>query len=228
MALRRQVRARRSGASTGTPAPAGPTKLYLQNAAAGYTPTTIRGAWDDTAAMVTTALGSTKSGAVATVSRNETNASATFDVGLLRFVSPALTRAITLNGTINWILGVSESNADANMALHLHAYVTTGDTDTPRGTLITDLLETAGNEWAAGGASTTGKVTEGGSVALTSVAAEVGDRIVIEYGAIARNTLTDPRNARASYGGTGNDLTDGGDATTLTGWIEFSQGLSFT
>jgi hypothetical protein len=38
------------------------TRYYLQNAAAPYTPTTKRGAWDTTGSSVVKALDTTKSG----------------------------------------------------------------------------------------------------------------------------------------------------------------------
>lgn len=205
------------------------TLFYLTTVSATYTPATIRGAWDDTAGAVTRALDTTKinGGAITTVARAETNAADEYDVLLYRGVSGPLA-AQTINCNVDVVLGVSESSTSANAHWHLHIYVTQGDSDTPRGTLVSDYREAAGtNEWpttAAGLALNAAQAT--GSLAISA-----GDRIVCEIGYTARNTSTSSYTGTLWYGTTVNgdvvsDLTASGDETSLAGFVTFSQTLT--
>ena len=49
-----------------------------------------------------------------------------------------------------------------------------------------------------------------------------GDRLVVEVGYRALNTSTTPYSGTLYYGGTGGDLTDGGAANTLTGYLDIT------
>lgn len=195
-------------------------RLYLQNASAPYTPATIRGAWDKTAGAITAKLGQNKSGASTTIGDNETNANNNFDVLLARFISDPLPAGITIAGTVQWMMGVLENHAAANDYFHVHIYITTGDSDTPRGTLLTDSI--GATEWP-----TTPAIAQGeGAKTLTSVSASAGDRIVAEIGYQAQNTVTTSRIGTINYGGTGADLTAGDSTvTTQVGWFEFSHDI---
>jgi hypothetical protein len=57
---------------------------------------------------------------------------------------------------------------------------------------------------------------------LAAVSALTGDRIVIEIGYRARNTLTSSRSGTIYYGGNGSDLVSGGAATSGVGYFDFS------
>lgn len=200
------------------------TKLYL-NSAAGptYTPPTARGAWDQTANSVVRQLNpNLDGGPIATVAIAETNATAGWDVLLARGVSNPLAAGVTIEGTLSVILGVRESNAAADDVYHLHAYVTQGDSDTPRGTLLSDHI--GASEWPTTAA---GKTT--GALALSSVAAQAGDRVVVEIGYRAGNAVATSYTGTLWYGNPegASDLTDAGDETTLAGWLSFSTDLTF-
>lgn len=207
------------------------TTLYLTNAAAPYTPATLRGAWDDTAAGVTRALDTTTAGggAITSVARAETNASTTWDVLLYRGVSGPLA-AQTISGTVDVVVGVSESNAAADFFWHLHIYCTQGDSDTPRGTLLTDYVENTTNEWP----TTAVGVGLQSAQTLTSVAISDGDRLVAELGYIARNNSTTSRTGTLRYGtlhpdtlAPVADLSVGSsNVTTLAGFLTFSNTLT--
>jgi hypothetical protein len=205
------------------------TKLYLADVTPIYTPPTIRGAWDDTAGAVTKSLNSEKDfgGATTTVARAETNVSGTWDVLLYRGISGPLA-AQTISGTINLIVGVDVDNAAADMCWHVHAYVTSGDTDTPRGTILTDYVEAVANEWPA----TPAGRAFASAQSLTSLAISAGDRIVVELGYIARNTVTTSRTGTINYGtlsSSGSILSDlavAGDPTLGAGFIEFSSAIT--
>jgi hypothetical protein len=196
----------------------------MQNAAPDVaTVNTNRGAWDTTASVLQRKLSRTKSGAIASKAVAETSATNDYDVLSLKLVSEPITTAQTISGTLNWIVGSLESNSGMNANWHIHAYVTVGDTDTLRGTLVNNYTEAAGtNEWP----TTAVGDTPTAALTLTPVTAFANDRIVIEAGYVARNTSTTSRTGTLWYGGTNaTDLILNGDETTLPGWWEFSSNL---
>jgi hypothetical protein len=206
------------------------TRFYLHNVAAPYTPATIRGAWDATASAVTKALDTAKrpTSAITYVSIAETSTTDEWDVLLGRFVSGPLKAATIGTGTVDVMLGVYQNSLSANDHYHLHIFVTAGDSDTVRGTLLSDYREAAGvNEWT-NSLSANGKALNSAQ-ALSSVAVSDGDRIVVEIGYTARNTSATSYNGRLYYGagsdGQAGDLTASGDGSTFRGYIQFSEDL---
>jgi hypothetical protein len=201
------------------------TKLYLRTTAAPYTPATIRGAWDDTAGAVTGLLESVPGGdTYTTVSRAETNVATEYDVLLYRGVSGPLD-AQTISGTLNVMVDVLESAGAANNHWHLHVYVTQGDSDTPRGTLLTDYREAAGvNEWSINSTGTTLNAAQ----ALSSLAISAGDRLVAEIGYSARNTSASSFSGTLKYGAVYGavDLIGGVINAVGNGYLVFSNSIS--
>ena len=203
------------------------TTLYLTANAAPYTPATLRGAWDQTAGAITRAFDTQKvaGGNLTTIGIAEVNAAANHDVLLGRWVSGPVA-AQTFSGTLDCVLGVLASLAAADLAIHIHAYVTQGDSDTVRGTLLTNYVETVANEWPT---TATGRAFAAAQ-ALTGVIASAGDRIVIEVGYVALNAVATSYTGTMNYGtvvaATGlaaDDLTAGSTAvTTLAGRFTFS------
>lgn len=209
------------------------TTLYLRTQAPTYTPATIQGAWDDTAGAVTKALDPERhphggGDTITYVDRYETSTTDEWDVLLYRGISGPLA-AQTISGTIDVIIGIWETNTNLNANWHLHVYITQGDSDTPRGTLLTDYREAAGvNEWPT---------TEAGrglnaAATLTDLAIQLGDRLVVELGYAARNTSSTSYGGRIRYGtttafGTADDLTVGSTSTaSLAGQILFSDSIA--
>lgn len=193
------------------------TRFYLQNVASTFSPAN-RGAWDQSG-EVTRIMSPTKSGAVTTRAVAETNATNNWDVLLTTFVSQRLA-AQTISGTINVVMGTRESSTAANDGFHIHVYVVDA-ADTLRGTLLADFVDplpSGADEWpttAVGNQPTAAQ-------ALANLDVNNGDFLVIEIGYVAQNTSTTSRTGTVWYGGTGGDLTVGGDETTLTGFIDFS------
>lgn len=192
------------------------TRFWLTNAAAPYTPTTRRGAWDTASGEDVQLLGRKPQGSAGTSSINVGSTGADRDVLLHRSISAGAVKAGTISGTVEWTIGVKESNVDLNGFWHVHIYVTSGDTDTPRGTLLTDYI-------GATEFTTTATGTDPGAQSVTPIAVQVGDRIVVEIGYRA-NSLATTYNATINYGNTGTtDLAATDTAvTTEPGWVEFS------
>jgi hypothetical protein len=194
----------------------GTTRFYLQNAAAGYDPATERGAWDDATQYNAIKLAKTKSGASTSNKPNESTTTTNWDVLAVKAVTDALPANKTISGTLSWCLRIREGNtAGVNAYYHVHAFVTTGDSDTVRGTLLSDYIGSV--EW---GTTAAGMAVS--AQALTSVNAQAGDRVVIEVGYRAVNNESVSLWGQVYYGGTSaTDLTDG-VTTDYPGWFEFS------
>jgi hypothetical protein len=189
--------------------------LYLQNAAAPYTPDTKRGAWDDATATFIKGLGA-KSGVSANTSAAVGTTNADFDYLLARYVSAPLGASAIFTGTIDGVLGLFETDAAVNARLHLHVFVLAGSTDTLRGTLWADYVD-------ADEASTTAVTSgEGFSGTMLDVVASAGDTIVVEVGARC-NATTTSGTVYTHLGSTdATDLADGGDPQTYPGWIRLA------
>ena len=193
-----------------------PSRGYAQNAAAPYSPATMKGSWTATTGFVDRQLSTSKSGAAATVVTTKSVATNPSNLLAMRLVSPALLENKSITGTLQWILGVLESANTVNAFFRVFAYVTQGDSDTSRGTLLT--ANVGATEY-----STAGTGRGEGAKTLSTVNALAGDRIVIEVGH-QMQTANTAVTATLHYGNTGaTDLTQGSTSvTTQPGWFEFS------
>lgn len=198
------------------------TRLYPSASGVKTTPATIRGAWEKTAGHAVCGMGAkdlSGLGGPLSIGVAETVATADYDVLLLRCVSAPLAADHTFSGTLDLVMGVQEaSSSDADMAFYLHVFVTQGDTDNLRGTLLANYADPNTNEW---GTTALGKSLSAVAT-LTAVLALAGDRIVVEIGYRARNTTTSSRTGTIWYGGSGSDLTVGGAAAGGIGYFDFS------
>ena len=216
------------------------TRLYLTNDSAPYSPATLRGAWDATGAAVTKLIDPAKeagSDQGARVTGTESSTTNNYDILLYRGVSPPLA-AQTISGTLNVCTGVSESGLGANAYYHVHAYVTQGDSDTPRGTILTDFID--GTEWPADGSTTANAYELDAAQSLSSLAVSAGDRLVVEIGVQMQNVAGTSVSGYLYYGrwcdGTPPlvllDAADGEPAyrsndNRSVGWVQFSADLAW-
>jgi len=178
------------------------TKLYLAfSAAASYVPPTFKGGWNDTASVVT------RKGLLAPVSSGGGTSSSVYviengstpvDLLHLRIVSDALA-AQTISGTIDlMLLSAMQPWPDMLACWHLHVYATVGDTDAVRCTLLNNYRENDPNVRYAPGTGQFSSFISGtlqgnklfAPATLTPGAVNAGDHLVIEIGAIARNTYS--------------------------------------
>lgn len=199
-------------------------KFYLNDAAASYSPAAAKGAWDDTTNQPNIGqLGTFPSGDPSgSDARAETSTTNNWDVLLNTFVSDPLWGAVSFKTSdkIRGVIGFQESNAAANMMTHLHIWVTVGDSDTVRGTLLNDSI--GSEEWP----TTAAGVDTGLLSVANNVNAQAGDHIVIEIGYQAQNTSASSFTGTDYYGNndpTQSDLIDGDTNVGVNfSWIEFS------
>lgn len=195
-----------------------PSRRYLTNAAATYTPTTIRGAWDQSSGTGSFKFGAAPEGSATSIQSTETSPTNLWDVLWGRWISEPVAGG-SLSGTVTWVLGVAESATTANDFMHTHIFVTQGDSDAIRGTLLSDSIDTT--EF-----STSALAMSGGSITITTVTVQSDDRIVIEIGYQAQNTTTQSRFGQIWHGNTGAiDLTAGDTGSLVIerpAWFEFS------
>lgn len=211
------------------------TRLYLTGHAAPATPPADRGAWDDSSSDVTMRLDEHPGWTTpAIASDSEATATGEWDLLLYRGVSGQLDGDQTISGSLNAVIGVAQSSTGNDMVYHVHAYVMAPD-GSVRGTLLADYVEalSSSSEWFNGSANATQVRGQDFAVAqsLASVAAQSGDRIVVEVGARALNVVTTSYQAFLSYGGnpTYPDHVDGSSQSVQGGlsYLVFSQDISF-
>lgn len=160
------------------------------------------------------------------VGQVDSTATSNRDAVIGQFISEPLA-AQTISGTVKGQIRAQENALSANLRSQCIIRVVQSDNTTIRGTLYAgDLTTLTGNptpEWAT--TATNRPLPFGGSVALSSLAIQNGDRLVIEVGY--------RKHAAASTTGTlyfgDNSATDLAEDTTTTTannpWIEFSQDL---
>lgn len=195
-------------------------RLYLTNASPEYTPATLKGAWDDTTQTVARALADAKSGASTTVAQADGTATTSdldFYMGRWILHDELVLTPGSLAGSATLMLAKQESNASANHRLHAHMWVTQGDSDSVRGTLVSDFIYGTETPTTMTGVSH--------ALTLSPVDVQQGDRIVLElgyrvFGAASSTSYT----GTYRYGGTDStDLAAGTTGvTTRSPWIEFS------
>jgi hypothetical protein len=184
---------------------AGPTTCWFNTIDPEYTPPTYKGAWDQNGQVFTGSLYGERVSSQDVIQnvQKQTSVAAGWDVLLARFVSGRV-QGHTIAGTVDAALfglqyaldgggQLIDWTLDTSLAsLHVHIYVTKGDTDEVRGTLLSDLRMTAvrwrhGNDgWPAWGYWSYAYGL--GSASLTSVECWQGDRIVVEIGAVLDHT----------------------------------------
>lgn len=188
------------------------TRYYLTTDAAGFTPTNFRGGWEKTSDAVTRALSTTKAGTATELNAARPAVVGEQDVCFYRGVSAPLA-AGTVGGDFDMGWLTRQVSASGNFFTRVHAYITAGDADTVRGTLLTEAV--AAVEWL-----TTNQAIAFPATATTPVAVQAGDRLVVELGARSNVGLAFAYDGTIAYGGTGADIADGNTAGGLAPWVE--------
>ena len=109
------------------------------------------GGWEGTAGTVTKRLGHVIEGAFTSIGIAEgTSTVNTTDIALGRWVSDPLSDAVSFASGDTWqaIFGVLESNIAADFVSHVHIWISNGDADSVKSTLVNNVIAAdAGKEW---------------------------------------------------------------------------------
>lgn len=211
-----------SGPSVPVIAPVNPLRLYATNVAPSYTPPLavlgdLKGSWDG-AASGAYKLGA-KEGTLSIGNTANVSTIANLDYAMYRLITEPMITAGTIDGTLDWLVMVHETNAGLNAFTHAHVWVTQGDSNNLRGTLLSNPIDTT--EWTVNTGTTSTGVPSDTSRVLTPVAAQVGDRVIIELG-FRSNATAATYSARLNRGGTGTDAVAGVTDNARVGWFQFS------
>jgi hypothetical protein len=157
-------------------------------------------------------------------SNSEYNVAAQYDAEAVQFISGPL-RAQTINGTVKGQFMARQSHADADFCLALIIKVVTAVGIT-RGVLLSYFPGSISTELPAG--APVNRYCPP-STALTELAIEDGDRLVIEIGFRSFNTVTTTYYGYLTLGdGAASDLPEDETETEyLNPWIEFSGNLQW-
>lgn len=207
------------------------TRFYLSNGdSQGLTPA-FDASWESTSGATRVAMKTfVRSRAFASVVVSEASASGTFDVLIRQYISDPIA-AVTISGTVKGVIRALESNTDADLRSQMVIRVVSYDCATIRGTLIASDASALTSEWDA--ATLTNRkfplAWTGSGTSVSSVAAQDGDRIVIEVGYRAHNTTVSSRNGTLRFGdASGSDLAEDETSTADNNpWVEFSDTITF-
>jgi hypothetical protein len=207
------------------------TRLYCGRTAAPYSPATYRGAWDKTSDATSRLIWTEGYDTAQEYFTSNTTATANYDVLLYRGVSHRLA-AQTISGTFNLCFAIRENNAAMNGYFHVHIYVTQGDSDTVRGTLLSDYIEPVGSPPATefSTSNTAAARSLEAAVTLSSVACSAGDRIVVEIGGRQQGAVASSFTPMwGAYASSSTDLAplEDGWGTDHRTWVEFSANLTW-
>lgn len=208
------------------------SKWYFDDLASGqyppFVPSTARGTWNfvnfNTPGSANSALHPYKSGERI----QPWNVSSQTSLGNYRAANQRLISlplaAQTISGTLSIKIGGREANAAANYFLSMYLYVTVGDTNVVRGVLLSQYDDVI-TEFTPSGA-----VVSLSGIALSSLAIQDGDRLVLEVGYINTSVDNISRSGGVYIGTTipsnydvAPDLTT--DPTIQAGYIQFSSAL---
>ena len=187
----------------------GSQRIYFTSAST--TSTTARGSW--TLGSSTARVGATSiaanSGASGGVGFSANQA---LNYRHRTIVSPTFTQAGSISGTVNGAVWAYANSAVGSL-IKLHIYVMTGS-GTVRGTLLSNS--------AVNLAVISPKLITGiESASLTSVAGQIGDRIVIELGWLNTSTTSPAWSGFVGEGGPADAVAE--STSTGQGWLEFSE-----
>lgn len=208
------------------------TRFRLQSQALAPVVVALSASWTKTPSGVLrramSARGSTRTTST-NVGLTFTATLTTEDCAHVQWVSEPIA-AQTISGTVKGQCRAFEANAANDARSQMTAYVVSRDGQTVRGTLLAFDTSALSNEWAT--SSTNRKFPKGwagAGTAISSVAAQDGDRIVIELGARSTCVVSSSYTNTLTIGEqTAGDLPeDETDTTAAAAWFEFSHNVVF-
>lgn len=213
-----------------------PTRFYLPSTGTAAINPSFDAAWNDTSQVASRPANTTKgTSSFVEVADTEASSSNLWDVCLGRFISEPLA-AQTIAGAVKGYIRARESAAGANARSQMVIRVVSGDGSVVRGTLHEQDNRTINeSEWVATTTLTAARnarfpTTQASAAvpSMTSVTAQDGDRIVIEVGGRAVNTVTTTFTLAMRFGENAADLAENETGTTEGApWIEFDSSIQF-
>lgn len=198
------------------------TRMYMPSSGSGAITVTPRSDWERSIAAATTrAAPTTKSNTALTNVAALFGATTTDQTRWMSFVTDTLDTAQTITGTFSMVVAGLEAaiSEDAHLAYMLRVMQ---DATTERGLLASSM--------ATGTEFTTAQQTRiFSAVAVSSVAAQAGDRLCLEVG-IHGVTPANAANITLRFGdptATGDFALTSGLTTDLVPWWELSQNITF-
>jgi len=174
-------------------------RFYTSSTAAPYSPATFKGTWDRTSGAATKLITEDRSLTSTATSVAFTPAARPYAECIYRGVSAALPAGL-ISGTANLGALMSETNNGNNCVMRIHAYITQGDSDLVRGTLITTTTDDLATNELQGTGGLKG-MSFPSDITVTNVTAVAGDRLVIEFGYYHDATATIETSVSNFYGG---------------------------
>lgn len=214
------------------------TRFYLPrwDGRAGAVSPAFGSLWAQTTNAFRRLLATTKGATTPTSTTSgdftKTGSTSNWDVAQFQFTSDTLDVAQTITGTWSGVLRLGETAAAADLSLQATLRVVSLDGTVERGVLYAGhaaaLNATAGALGQEAGTTAATRLIPAGT-ALSSVAAQPGDRIVLEVGTRS-HVATTGQGAFIQFGDNSatadHDLTAGA-TTSLVPWVELSQTLTF-
>lgn len=205
------------------------TRIYLPSSGAAPISPAFAAGWGITGSAARRGAVRTPSGTSHTTKTVAETSSAVVDVLIAQYVLADALAAQTISGTVKGQALAYESATGADARAQITIRVVSADGLTVRGTLLdfdtgalVDELSTAGEN---------AQFPRGGAQALSPVAAQAGDYLVIEIGYRAHNTTSTSRSAGITFGdAAAGDLPEafgGSSGAFARPWIEFSAALVF-
>jgi hypothetical protein len=203
------------------------TRIHLPRALTTDIYPAVESSWERYTSTITRyPCGVPKQGtAFGEVSYYEINVAAQYDMMVVQYISGPL-RAQTISGTVKGQIQARQSSVDADFCMAMVIKVVTAVGIT-RGVLLSYFPNTITTELAVGVPVNRHCPPE--ATALTELAIEEGDRLVIEIGVRSFNTLTTTQYAYITVGdAAAADLPEDETETEyLNPWVEFSDTLAW-
>jgi microcompartment protein CcmK/EutM len=213
------------------------TRFYLPSTGTAAINPAFDAAWNDTSQVVSRPANITKgTSSFVEVTDTEASNSNLWDVCLGRFISEPIA-AQTITGTVRGYIRARENVAGVNARSQMVVRVVSNDGSVVRGTLYAQDNRTVNeSEWVTTTTVTAARnarfpTTQAAAAvpSMTSVTAQDGDRIVIEVGGRAVNTVTTNTFTLAMrFGENAADLAENETGTTEGApWVEFDSPIQF-
>jgi hypothetical protein len=199
------------------------TRFYLSSSAAAPISPTVSASWENSSGLLRRSMTVTNAGSTLT-DFTLNNVTVLQDWIHFQYVSPPIDGATTISGTTRSIWR-SMVTAGGSGGLTYCIRVLSNDGSSVTGTLI-DQTGASRDNYNPGSQDTSG-IENGSAAAVTSVGANDGDRIVLEFGAWNNNINTDDFTVRLGESAASDFAYTSNLTTDLNPWFELSTDLTF-